>query len=58
LRLIILFICEPFGSGLCAVRVDDCLLALFRSAVVVELVVAGFLEGERAVYGAWEDSRP
>jgi len=35
-----------------------CLLALFRSAVVVELVVAGFLEGERAVYGAWEDSRP
>lgn len=40
-----LFICEPFGSGLCAVRIDltiarlPCLLGLFRKAVIVELIM-------------------
>lgn len=50
-----LFIGEPFGSGLCAVRIKltiarlPCLLGLFRKAVIVELTMAPFLEGESIV---------
>lgn len=64
MRLIVLFICEPFGSGLCVVGIDltiawpPCLLGLFRKAVIVELITVPVLEGESTVYRPWENSLP
>lgn len=45
-------VCEPFGSGLCAVRNDmlawlPCVLGLFGKVVMVELIMAPFLDGRR-----------
>lgn len=53
MKVMMLFVCEPFGSALCAVSTDlviawlPSLLGLFGKAVMVEWIMGLFLGGRR-----------